>query len=52
VGVAIDDQDILGAGGVPDVMQRLLGEGDVLPIVFGLGVLHPRDGNSDLVGDL
>ncbi len=49
VGVAVDRQDVLGAGRLQDLAQRALGVGDVLAVVVALAVVHPRDGDAVLV---
>ena len=52
VGVAVDRQHVLGAGRLEDVVQRLLGERDVLAVVLALRVVHPRHRDPVLVGDV
>ena len=43
VGVAVDGQRVLRAGGLPDGVQDALGVGDVGAVVVGLRVVHARD---------
>ena len=50
VRVAVDREHVLRARGLEDVVQRLLGEGDVLAVVVALGVVHPRHRHPVLVG--
>ena len=50
VGVAVDRQDVLRSGRLPDLMEGRLGVGDVRAIVVALRVVEAGDRDAALVG--
>ena len=51
MGVAIDGEDVLGAGRLENLAQRLLCHRDVAAVVLALGVIHACNRDAVAVGD-